>query len=171
MYFTWLVEHICKYSYPQNISYDRLLKHLHDVEFRYFMEKDENRAEGGISMRYRFACERPDLEDARLYLDGPCSVLEMMVRLAIDCEDYMDDPSYGDRTGQWFWNMIISLGLGSMTDVRFDREYVNEALMRFMYREYEPDGSGGLFTIRHCDRDVRTVEIWTQACWYMNTIS
>lgn len=170
-YFTWLVGIVCKHSYPRNISFDKLLRHLHNLEFRYIFDRDENRAEDGIGMRYKFACERTDLEDVELYLSGPCSMLEMMIALASRMEDYMDDPHYGDRTGQWFWQMISSLGLSGMTDYQFDREEVNLAIISFTNREYEANGKGGLFTVRNCDRDLRDVEIWIQACWYMNTIS
>ena len=39
-----------------------------------------------------------------------CSVLEMMVALAICCEEtYMDNPNIGNRTGQWFWNMVKNI--------------------------------------------------------------
>ena len=112
-----------------------------------------------------------DHEEVRHFIDGPCSVLEMMVALAMSCENIMNDPQIGDRTGQWFWNMIISLGLGSMTDIRFDKEYCLEVIYRFLDREYEPDGKGGLFTIRNCDTDLRNVGIWYQTCWYLNNIS
>ena len=27
----------------------------------------------------------------------------------------MTDPQYGDRTGQWFWEMVVNLGLADMT--------------------------------------------------------
>ena len=83
----------------------------------------------------------------------------------------MDNPAYGDRTGQWFWNMMSSLGLSSMSDDIYDRDYVEYAISRFLNREYEPNGKGGLFTIRDCEVDLRNVEIWTQMCWYLDTIT
>ena len=104
-------------------------------------------------------------------LDGPCTMLEMMVALAIKCEEIMDDASIGDRTGQWFWGMIHSLGLSSMSDRVFDRDYVDDVIARFLDRDYEPDGRGGLFTVRHCSHDLRTVEIWYQLSWYLDSIT
>jgi hypothetical protein len=105
-------------------------------------------------------------------LDGPCSVLEMMIALAIRCEEtIMDDPDIGDRTRQWFWGMIINLGLGGMTDANFDPDFVDDSVLRFLNRDYEPDGRGGLFTIRNCHRDLRDVEIWYQLCWYLDSIT
>lgn len=174
-YFEWLYHLMCDGRFGKGISYRRLLIRLHDTRFRYSIRRDQNRAEDGIDLRRRFALIR-DYEDSyeRIMdcLDGPCSILEMMVALAIRCEEtIMDDPIYGDRTGQWFWGMINSLGLGGMIDTRFEDEYVDDVIERFLKRDYEPDGTGGLFTIRRCEYDLRTVEIWCQLCWYLDTIT
>lgn len=169
-YFEWLSDLVCGKRSPQQVSFRKLLAYLHSVEFRYCIEKDANRAGDGIDLRYRYSQHIND-RTAELYLEGPCSVLEMMVALAIRCEEQiMDDPGKGNRTGQWFWGMIVSLGLGSMYDARFNKRYVKDVLIRFLNREYEPDGSGGLFTIRRCPYDLRDVEIWYQLCWYLDSI-
>lgn len=165
-YFDWLCDLVCKDRYSKSVSYSKLLAHLHDVEFTYLITMDQNRAENGIALRWRFYCET----DYHVATNDPCSVLEMMVALAISCENIMDDPHVGDRTGQWFWGMIVNLGLGSMTDYKFDRIYVDAVIQRFLDREYEPNGKGGLFTVKNCKTDLRTVEIWNQLCWYLGTI-
>ena len=170
-YFEWMYDLVCEHRYSKNISYRKLLMRLHDTEFIFLIQKDENRAKDGLNLRYRFAYEHPDIEDAESYLEGPCSVLEMMIALAIRCEEnIMDDPEIGNRTGQWFWGMITSLGLGSMIDSRFDRRFVDDTIDIFLTRKYAPNGKGGLFTIRNCDCDLRTVEIWYQLCYYLDTI-
>ena len=95
----------------------------------------------------------------------------MMTALAVRCEEHiMTDPDVGNRTGQWFWQMITNLGLVDMTDSKFDRKYVDLVIQRFLDRTYEPDGKGGLFTIEHCPYDLRTVEIWYQLCWYLDKL-
>lgn len=170
-YFDWMYERVAGDRFSRDISYRKLLMTLHRTEFTYTIPRDKNRAEDGISLRRKFtnAC---GYEEMTHYLHGrPCSVLEMMVALAIRCEEnIMDDARVGDRTGQWFWGMINNLGLGSMYDSRFDRELVEEHIRVFLDREYEPNGRGGLFTIRHSDTDVRKVEIWYQLCWYLDGI-
>ena len=167
-YFEWLTDIVCGERYSKAVSYDRLLSFLHSVEFTYLILKDRNRAEDGINLRYKFALSKGDVGLCDL-IEGPCSVLEMMIALAVRCEDHlMEDPLVGNRTGQWFWGMIVSLGLGSMTDSRFDEEYVEEVIERFLNRDYEPDGRGGLFTIDDCEYDMRTVEIWYQLHYYLN---
>ena len=171
-YFEWLYCVVCGERYEGEVSYRKLLTHLHEVEFTYILPMDENRAGNGINLRYRWALDVDEDTDYILdVLDGPCSVLEMMVALALHCEEnIMDDPKYGNRTGQWFWGMVNSLGLGAMYDKLYDERYVDEVITRFLNREYERDGRGGLFTIKNCKYDLRDVEIWHQLSWYLSTI-
>lgn len=170
-YFEWLYNLVCEQRYINPI-YRKLLRRLHDTEFRYLIARDRNRAEDGEDLRYRFALLHDyDVPSTIADLGNPCSILEMMVALATRCEEQIaDDPRYGNRFGQWFWNMIVNMGLGPMTDNMYDEAYVDEVLQRFLDREYEPDGKGGLFRIRDCDVDLRKVEIWYQLCWYLDTI-
>ena len=173
-YFEWLCELVSKQRFAKCISYRQLLRKLYDADFIYIMQMDENRAEDGIELRRRFSIDQGFESDyLSSYLGRRyCSVLEMMVALALRCEEtIMLDGEYGDRTGQWFWGMITSLGLGSMTDDNYDERYVEEALEDFLNRKYRPDGRGGLFTIRGCDQDLRYVEIWVQLLWYLDSIS
>lgn len=173
-YFEWLLTTACERRYSHDISYRKLLTRLHHTRFKYVMGRDKNQAVHGIGLRRRFALQHAEeLYDSIMdILVGPCSVLEMMVALAIRCEeDIMDDPRVGNRVSQWFWGMIVSLGLGSMQDSRYDEEYVDRTITRFLNRDYEPNGKGGLFTIENCDVDLRNVEIWCQLCWYLDCIT
>lgn len=169
-YFEWMYDLVCGERFAESISYRRLLTFLHDVEFVYFIPYDENRAAEGIALRYRY-CLVHDCKELEWCLTGPCSVLEMMLALAIRCEEnIMDDPSMGDRTSQWFWNMITNMGLGGMYDTNFDEQLVTDVVDRFLRREYEPDGRGGLFRVKDWDRDMRTAEIWHQLMAYINSM-
>lgn len=169
-YFEWMYELVCDRRYSKHNSYGKLLSYLHQVEFTWIIKKDANRAEDGIDLRRRFSLEH-DLDDISDLLDGPCSVLEMMVALSMRCEEsIMDDPSVGDRTAQWFWKMIVNLGLGGMTDARFNANYVDDIIIRFLNRDYEPNGKGGLFVVKRCEYDMRDVEIWYQLCYYLDSI-
>ena len=170
-YFEYLCELINNMRFARQVSYRKLLMHLHNIEFTWFVPNDDNRADDGIQLRRRFALSRDDIR-LQNYLIGPCSVLEMMVALAVRCEEgTMDDTDYGNRTGQWFWGMINNLGLNSMRDSNFDRNYVDDVIARLLNREYEPNGEGGLFTVKHCSQDLRTVEIWRQLSWYLDSIT
>lgn len=175
-YFDWLVDLVCGERYSEDVSYRKLLTRLHSIEFKYLIPNDQNRAEDGEALRYRYAVEQGyDHRSINIIMDilyGPCSVFEMLTALAVKCEEnIMYDPNIGDRTRQWFWGMITNLGLGSMVDSRFDQLKVDNAIHKFMDRHYEPNGRGGLFTVKGCEHDLRDVEIWYQLCWYLDGIT
>ena len=90
-YFEWIFDMVCKNRFAPEISFRELLQHLHRTRFRYSIPRDQNRAKDGEGLRYRFAlkyAEYPDQVDEILdILDRPCSVLEMMVALAVKAED------------------------------------------------------------------------------------
>lgn len=172
-YFQWMCQLVYDKKSLRNFPYQRLLQYLNNREFIYILEMDGNRAEDGVDLRYRFGYEESyDSPMITTYLDDrPCSILEMMVALANRCEEnIMDDPDFGNRKGKWFWGMIETLGLIDMTDDCFDKNYVDSVIGIFLDREYSPDGKGGLFAIENCKYDMRTVEIWYQMCWYLDTI-
>lgn len=174
LYFKWLCDKVVDKESP--IQYSKLMKHLYDAEFIPKMVMDDNRAVDGLDLRWEFKREL-DISDAQLEQDLnyerelKCSILEMMIALSIRCEEsIMADDRYGDRTGEWFWNMIVSLGLGTMNDGRYDRNYINIIIDKFNNREYKRDGEGGLFTIRGIKKDMRNTEIWYQMCWYLDNL-
>lgn len=147
---------------------------LHDSEFTYTIPMDGNRAEDGVNLRYRFGYEESysDRMIASLLDVRSCSVLEMMIALALRCEeDIMENPDIGNRTGCWFWIMIDNLGLSPMDDAHFDERYVDHVIRCLLNHEYEYDGAGGLFMVEDPPGDMRTTEIWYQMCWYLNEIA
>lgn len=169
-YFEWLWNFTKCRGHSQN---RKIITLLHNIEFRYSIPMDANREEDGIDLRYRFITEvgiPKNYQEVYGYLDGPCSVLEMMIALAIRCEEsIMDDPDIGDRTSEWFWLMMKNLGLDYMSDRKFDRDVAEEKISIFLDRRYKRNGEGGLFVVNG-RRDLRKVEIWYQMCWYLDTI-
>ena len=168
-YFKWLSKIV---NVGDRVSYNKLFQYLHKTEFTY-NRKDSSRATDGEYLRYRFYSETPGISRTDLvYLNGPCSMFEMMIALSVRCEEtIMDDPRYGNRTKQWFWQMIKSLGLNQMDDDCFDRDTFQMAIDKFLNHKYESNGKGGLFTIRECDKDLREYDIWSQLCCYLDSIS
>lgn len=170
-YFSWLLSKVDKGCNGNLIDYTELMNFLYSKEFYWSIPMDSNRAKDGISLRDRF------MQECRIpvryihYLEGPCSVLEMMVGLAIRCEEQiMSDPNEGDRTGIWFWVMITNLDLHTFTNDMFDAETVDIILDVFLERRYKRNGQGGLFYIENTTRNLRTVEIWYQLMWYLDEI-
>ena len=171
-YFDWI------YSIGNNssaISYHELFTFLHEIKFISVLKDDRNRAMDGENLRWRFAYltgRDKVFDDISECLKGRCSVLEMMTALAIRCEEeIMDDPRKGNRTNQGLWLMLNNMGLGGMYDGHFDEDEVKKKVTIMMERSYSPDGRGGLFRIYNCPADLRDVDIWTQLCWFLDSIS
>lgn len=172
-YVEWMYDLVSNRRHGKTRPYSKLFNYLHSVEFTYTIPLDGNRAEDGIQLRYRFGEERgyPDPMIAA-YLDcQPCSVLEMMIALALRYEEnIMCDSEIGDRTDMWFWGMISNMGLSFMSDGYFDEDYVEMAVYRLLERKYKRNGEGGLFTVSRQNVDMRTTEIWYQAAFYFNEV-
>lgn len=162
-YFCWLIDIIAN-GYEQ--SRFMLLKQLFDTSFVYSLERDANRAHDGLDLRDQYSAETGNYLD----ISRPCSVLEMMVALAIRCEtDIMYNPAAGNRTSIWFWMMIENLGLIYMTDQHHNKLKVKTVLSGFLNRTYDPDGKGSLFYIPGA-RGMQNEEIWYQMNTYLNSI-
>ncbi len=164
-YFTWLYS-LVGLEDKEHKNYWRLLGRLHKNEFVWFVPNDDNRAVDGIALREQFAEEYSiTKEDCLTILDGPCSVLEMLIALSIRCaNDIRDDLTCTDV----FWEMISNLGLDGeeYQDGYFGPEQmmkVDEIARKLVTRSYCKDGSGGgLFPLFHPSKDQKRVEIWYQ---------
>ena len=89
-------------------DYIDILHELFTTPFIWKVADDANRARDGIALRDRFEDESGE----HLYMNRGCSMLEMMVALAVRMEDdILFDPDFGDRTAVWFWDMMEDSGL------------------------------------------------------------
>lgn len=166
-FFEWI------YQFVGGRGYRKLLHILYDQEFFTTDPLDDNRLVDGIQLRYRFGYEAniPKSVMNKKFDTNTCSILEMMLALAIRMEDdIMGDPDYGDRTIMWFWMMIKSLGLYDMKDDNIDYDYIHHTIARFLNKDYEYDGSGSLFTVKNINKDMRDLDIWYQMCLFSDSI-
>ncbi len=161
-YFDWLCFRIASDHTPKPFMYTFMLWQMHETEFIPMFDLDENRVKDALIFRKQFT-ERE--------LDHPVGVFEMMVCLAYRIErDTMGGTADWDRSADWFWEMIQSLGLLRVTNRYYDPTRVKQVLDRFMLRQYAPDGSGGLFTIGNPSIDMREHDIWKQASAYLTEV-
>lgn len=168
-YFEWLCSLVRDSKPIKHRSYRKLMVYLYHTEFEYILPMDRNRCDDGISLRYRFGYEQ-GFDDTIIAscMDTPCSVLEMMVALALRCEEHiMQIPENGLMSGRWFWRMISNLGLEEMYDAQYDEDMVNCIIYRFLNRGYGPDGEGSLVYIPNSQYDLSTMEIWYQMMRYL----
>lgn len=156
-YLEMLLDIVC--TEDQKIKYLELFMKLYDTDFVYLVSnRDVDRAMKGMELRHSLC----------FYKTTPCSVLEMMIALAIDVNGVAGDGREGDRSSLFFWVMLESLGLSDMVNEAFDEALCDNILSDFMTHRYEYNGAGGLFTLKRCYKDVRKMEIWAIACHWMN---
>ena len=161
IYYAWLLSFI---ETDESENYTELLELLYYRAYIWMVPQDANRAEDGIDLRARF---EEETGVGLRHTDG-CSVLEMLIALAIRCSEIMGDPREEDQTWYWFWLMVSNLRLDIYTDEAFDDEKVEEILDIFMTNQYERDGTGGLFYVKNFHGDMRKLEIWYQMCHFLN---
>lgn len=159
MYLKWVTKFV--YNPASGQTYDKLFKKLFDTEFIFLIPLDENRVFDGLNLRNMFSGD----------INRPCSVLEVLIALAIRCDDQiMFNDKYGKRSGRWFWEMISNMGLGRMNDNNYNEAYVNDVLTKFLYRQYDADGTGCAFrSVSH--PDMRNDELWYQLNYHLGDIS
>ena len=173
-YYRWLLSKIDIFKHEEHRT---LVSVLFDRVYDCFIANDSNRKETGLYLRYVFEEETgyPISEYKEVGLNVPCSVLEMLVGLAMSIEnDIMYDPEIGDRTAEWFWMMIYNLGLHKATneeiglDFRFGIAYIDHILNTWLDRTFDYDGTGSPFPLENPHEDQRKVEIWYQAMAYLD---
>lgn len=176
LYFKWM----CSIAFPVEhvrSHYYNALNLLNSIDFTYLIDLDENRLIDGLDLRYHFSygTKIPYNYVQEQLMDKNCSVLEMIMALAIRCEDsIMSNNNYGDRTSEWFWLMFSNLGLYKYTDDTWTLESYNKVesiIYTFLNRQYDEYGNGNLFKFNEPPSfDIRTIEIWDQMCLYMGKI-
>lgn len=151
-------------------DYWALINRLHDIPFYWTIEQDENRCEDGARLRTRFL-EEEGL-DIKEDFSSPCTVLEMLIGLAIRMEFQLWDIGEPDRTADRFWELIDNLGLLRFTDDEYyfarGEEYVTEVVHNMMYRRFTRSGDGSLFPLKRSRKDQRKAEIWYQMGEYLS---
>lgn len=106
--------------------------------------------------------------------DQEPSVFEVMVSLAVRCEtDVMSELSKGDRTPDWFHEMIYNLGLSHYTDGHFgsaEKAATEIAIDNWLSRNVTRYGKGSAFPLddRSRRRDCRKAGLWMCMMWYMS---
>jgi hypothetical protein len=167
LYLEWLYDQVGWRRSP-NVTHWNLLKQMLSTEFVWLVPNDDNRMEDGRELRYEFVRDMRFKRVPANWMGMGCSVLEMMVGvsrwLAFEAEG---------RPGEWFWHLVDNLRLSRyndrVLDPRSERQHkrIQEILEILVFRQYEPDGRGGLFPLEEPREDQRQVEIWYQLNAYL----
>lgn len=138
------------------------MRQLYSKEFVWIVPNDDNRVEDGRDLRLRFLDEQDDEEIDSGWLGLGCSMLEMLLGVAIRLEFETD---ISERN--WFWHLLDNIGLSRFTDDKYAVEPIDDICDRVIWRTYEPNGRGGLFPLNNPRKDQREVEIWYQLSSYL----
>lgn len=161
-YYQWLIGLLGDIDLRNN--YQKLLRKLFNTEFTWTVSFDSNRAGDGLYLREIFSKDTGINFD----YDAPCSVLEMMLALAMRCEDLIYDPDVCDSVLTTFMDMLYNLKLDMMDDNYYDEAEVNRILRVFLGRNYEFNGNGGLFCVLFPSDDFRVKDLWWQANMFLD---
>ena len=165
-YYEWL----CTMVNPK--EHYALLSYLHNREFLWdpqTMPMDENRAEDGRGLRGIFT-NIAGYHQYENHMTDACSVFEMLIGVARRMDYIMLEIGQEEQTDKWFWVLLENLGLDTYTDKDFYAGEVHDILMKFMQRDIDFNGNGGLFPMIHADENQADVEIWYQMSAYLDEV-
>ena len=167
LYFVWLYSQVGDPSVKNPTrTYWKIMRQLFTKEFVWIVPNDDNRIEDGKGLRREFAEQAMLKSIDRDWMKLGCSMLELFVglsrRLAFQCDGEPRD---------WFWHIIENVHLNYNDRGLYPSDSIDGILDRIIWRNYEADGHGGLFPLRHAERDQRKVEIWHQLSAYISEMN
>lgn len=165
-YLDWLYDQVARVKTRSRVrNHRKLFRQLQETIFVAIVANDENRIEDAKDLRYEFLGQNEDVQGDPDWMRSPCTMLELLIILSRQLGFEMDeDPKI------WFWHLIEVLELEQFNDREYDdhaEEAIGKTLDRVIWRNYEPNGQGGLFPLRRPDRDQRNVELWYQLNAYL----
>lgn len=168
-YFDWLYNIIDDTEY----QYEDLINYIYDKDFdettAVLMDRDRNRIEDAKQLREEFIAEQLYREDEDLiymFRSRPCSLLEVLISLS----DRMEDVMKIGRFPTWFWEILSNLGMEDFDNDHFNGKNlrkIDRIIKKFLDREYDYNGFGGLFPLKDPPKDQRKEEIWYQMSAYL----
>jgi hypothetical protein len=140
---------------PRPEKYDGVFGILSERDFVWIVPNDDNRIADALDLRRK---RNPDEQW------GPATVLEVLVALSQRMEF-----NAGGVARQWAWKFIENLGLDEFPDpvLEHHASQIQDVLDGFIWRKYDPNGSGGLFPLNHAKEDQTKVELWYQMHAYI----
>ena len=153
----------------QNLTrFGRLFNILHHVDFEWELERDENRESDGIDLRDEYDIPREYYDDAEWFYSRRCSVLEMLIGLAIRVDDELIGDPAEEHPESFFMEMIKNLSLDKFKGNGYNESDVIKILNRWMHRDFERNGCGSPFPVKGSRKDQRKLEIWDQMNTYIS---
>lgn len=158
-YFNWLCAKVLE---DNNRDYESLMQILYETEFVWVVQEDTHRVADAIELR-EFFLQETQSGGGEILDQRPCSILELLLSFADRASFQTDIPA-----NDWFWEFIENLRLDIYKTVsKRDEARIQKVLNTFTWRQYEPNGLGGLFPLASTDEDQTKVELWYQFFAYL----
>ena len=181
-YFEWLVSKVTSPAVPDDTQARIVLQVLRDIRIQGLpMADDAPRLEDGKQLRTNFIDDTGlsvhSYDDALKPESGFCTVLELLIALAIRMDDIMRDPvDQCSSVPSCFWEMVSTMvgqpfypcSYWSFSADMSTAAVVAESSMKFLGRQYDPTGYNGNIFIDVSGVDLRAIDIWAQACRFMS---
>ena len=164
LYFVWLYGQVGDpgIKNPRR-TYWKILKQLYNKEFVWIVPNDDNRVADGRDLRYEFVDQSGLTDVDPGWVNLGCSMLELLIGLSRRLSFEVDG-----EPRDWFWRLMQNLNLSNYNDRDFiPYSQVDCALDTVIWRNYSPDGLGGIFPLRDPHQDQRKIELWYQMHAYL----
>jgi hypothetical protein len=165
-YFNYLVSRVVDKKHPK-VDYIPLLDLLHSLKFEWCIDLDKNRAGDGAALREKWLSE----EGLYAYLfefdDEKVSVLEVLIGIAERFEYQVGDIMCGDHTNDRFWELLRNLDIEKYSADNYKPLNIKAKTRDWMLRKFKKDGSGSIFPVKKCEKDMRNLQIWDQMSIYV----
>lgn len=133
---------------------------LHECDFQWSVDFDENRAEDGKHLRREFAFDHDSSDIPPEWFDEPCTFFEMLVGISDKMAIQLDR-----TTATSFWHIMRNLGITKSAAMELGGLYAMVDAVN--NRRYYRDGFGGMFPLHNPLLDQREVEIIQQMYDYI----
>lgn len=164
-YYEWLISQI-QIGSPK--KFRGLFELMHNTEFTWFVPNDDNRVADGLQLRNDFfrSVHNRKYEPGDLDIEW-VSVLEVIVALSRRVAF-----TAGGEAPEWAWRLIKNLKLHRASDPLSNGKFkrAQTILWNLVWRDYEPNGTGGFFPLQRTIKDQTKVEIWYQMQEYVMEI-
>jgi len=147
--------------------HDPLADMLFDIDFYWdpAIQDDMIRADKAMDLRHYYAeavsetKDEHDIHNIWKTIHGRCSLLEVIISLAKYLDETVNEGNDGDWIPIFFRIMIHNCGWDQLECEELEKI---DVIFKAMKREFNSDGSGWLFPLRHAETDQRKEPIWNQ---------
>jgi len=164
----WLIESV---NNRKDKRFNRLLTILYNKEFYSLINYDENRAKDGTQLRNLWQSENKLSEEDIAF--GVAKILEVLLGISKRVWHEIYGSKYSEKLdpSDIFWILLDNLGLTKFSDEYLASgmfEEIDEILVRWVERQYNKNGVGGIFPVLRASKNMRNLELWDQMSLYIH---